>query len=162
MTLSILHKTFFLKQTSGMFCNVQENHWNPKELQNIHNKQEVYTVVVKTTQSITREETQHLVMSMCSRLQATDLHPSINDNITYDCSVSPVTFDLLKSWTTNKNWFDAYTIHQIWMKLPSNEAESLQLHSLFNLICTVVDIWNNNKFYKLTITLSISKYVHLV
>lgn len=35
-----------------------------------NNKQEVKTAAVKAWQSITREETQHLVMSMASRLQA--------------------------------------------------------------------------------------------
>ena len=34
------------------------------------NKQELKTVAVEAWQSITRDETQRLVMSMCSRLQA--------------------------------------------------------------------------------------------
>ncbi len=53
------------------------------------NKQELKTVAVEAWQSITRDETQRLVMSMRSRLQAVidckDLQPSIkSESLIYD------------------------------------------------------------------------------
>ncbi|KAJ7316372.1 hypothetical protein JRQ81_002534 [Phrynocephalus forsythii] len=71
----------FLRERSGMLCNDQVNHLNPIE-HAFHlmktklngkcpkNKQELKTVAVEAWQSVTRDETQCLVMSMHSRLQA--------------------------------------------------------------------------------------------
>lgn len=85
LTWSILQKQpkTFLRQRSGMFCNGQviSSDLNPTEhaflllkpkLRAKHpkHKQEVQTAAVKGWQSITREETQHLMMPMCPTLQA--------------------------------------------------------------------------------------------
>ncbi len=86
MTQSILQKQpkSFWRERSGLLCNGQVNHltwirlsmhftcWRQNWRENApKNKQELKTVaVVEAWQSITRDETQRLVMSMRSRLQA--------------------------------------------------------------------------------------------
>ncbi len=85
MTQSILQKATkeFLKGRSGLLCNGQVNHltwirlsmhftcWRQNWRENApKNKQEMKTVAVELRQSITMDETQCLVMSMRSRLQA--------------------------------------------------------------------------------------------
>ncbi len=81
---SILQKQpkSFWRERSGLLCNGQVNHltwirlsmhftcWNKTEGKMPKNKQELKTVAVEAWQSITRDETQRLVMSMRSRLQA--------------------------------------------------------------------------------------------
>ncbi len=85
MTQSILQKQpkSFWRERSGLLCNGQVNHltwirlsmhftcWRHKLKGKCpKNKQELKTVAVEAWQSITRDETQRLVMSMRSRLQA--------------------------------------------------------------------------------------------
>ncbi len=84
MTQSILQKQpkSFWRERSGLLCNGQVNHltWIRLSMHSLaedklkgkcpKNKQELKTVAVEAWQSITRDETQRLVMSMRSRLQA--------------------------------------------------------------------------------------------
>ncbi len=85
MTQSILQKQpkSFWRERSGLLCNGQVNHLTLNPIEHAFhllktklkgkcpkNKQELKTVAVEAWQSITRDETQHLVMSMRSRLQA--------------------------------------------------------------------------------------------
>ncbi len=85
MTQSILQKQpkSFWRERSGLLCNGQVNHLTWIRFEHAFhllktklkgkypkNKQELKTVAVEAWQSITRDETQHLVMSMRSRLQA--------------------------------------------------------------------------------------------
>ncbi len=81
---SILQKQpkSFWRERSGLLCNGQVNHltWIRLSMHSLaedktegkcpKNKQELKTVAVEAWQSITRDETQRLVMSMRSRLQA--------------------------------------------------------------------------------------------
>ncbi len=84
MTQSILQKQpkSFWRERSGLLCNGQVNHltwirlsmhftcWRQNWRENAPRTSRNWTVAVEAWQSITRDETQRLVMSMRSRLQA--------------------------------------------------------------------------------------------